>query len=70
MIPRAISDNIDERVLFRVQSGASVQLLDSDKASRLPVDPPGRAIYRGSDASLKLIATPCVPDDIWEQPIR
>lgn len=70
VIPKSISDNMDERVLFRVQSGSSVQLLDSDRAAHLPVDPPGRAIYRGADTSLKLIATPFVPDDIWEQPIR
>ena len=70
VIPKSISDNMDERIVFRVQSGASLQLLDADIAANLPVDPRGRAIYRGSDTSLKLIATPFVPDDIWAHPIR
>jgi hypothetical protein len=47
-----------------------LQLLDADIAANLPVDPRGRAIYRGSDTSRKLIATPFVPDDIWAHPIR
>lgn len=66
VIPRLISDNMDERVIFKVQSAASVMLIDDDSAASLPVDPKGRAIYKGSDGLKLVVATPYVPDFIWE----
>ena len=66
VIPSQIADNIDERVIFRVQSSASTMLLNSDIAAKLPPKPKGRAIYRGSDEELKMITTPYVPEEIWE----
>lgn len=66
VIPRQISDNMDERVIFPVQSAASVMLLDDEAAANLPRKPKGRAIYRGLDPDLNLVATPYVPDEIWE----
>ena len=65
VIPRLISDNMDERVIFKVQPATSVMLIDDDRAASLPVHPKGRAIYKGRDG-LKLVATPYVPDEIWE----
>ena len=44
-------------------------LLDDDLAASLPMEPKGRAVYRGIEQELKIIATPFVPDDIWEHPI-
>lgn len=66
VIPRQISDNMDERVIFPVQSAASVMLLDNEAAANLPRKPKGLAIYRGLDPELQLVATPYVPDEIWE----
>jgi FtsK/SpoIIIE family len=66
VIPSQISDNMDERLIFRVQPAASQRLLDDDLAASLPVEPKGRAVYRGSEAELTIIATPFVPDEIWE----
>lgn len=66
VIPRQISDNMDERVIFPVQSAASVMLLDDEAAANLPRKPKGRAIYRGLDPELQLVATPYVPDEVWE----
>ncbi|MDB9494914.1 FtsK/SpoIIIE domain-containing protein [Spirulina major CS-329] len=66
VIPRQISDNMDERVIFPVQSGASVMLLDDEAAASLPRKPKGRAIYRGLNPNLQLVATPYVSDEIWE----
>jgi len=63
--PSQILYNLDERIVFRVQSNISTRLLDDDRAASLPVNPKGRAIYRGLDAEPKLIATPHVPKDIW-----
>lgn len=69
VIPRLISDNMDERVIFRVFSAASQQLLNDDLAAELPAEPKGRAIYRGLDPQLKLIATPYVPKSVWNSPL-
>lgn len=69
VIPSQISDNMDERVIFRVQLAASQRLLDDDVAASLPVEPRGRAVYRGLEPNLKVVATPYVPDDIWEHPL-
>jgi hypothetical protein len=66
VIPSQISDNMDERLIFRVQPAASQRLLDDDIAASLPVEPRGRAVYRGLEAELKIVATPLVPDEIWE----
>lgn len=68
VIPRIISDNMDERVIFRVFSSASQLLLDDDAAAELPVEPKGRAIYRGLEPELKLVATPYVPKNVWDNP--
>ncbi|MCB8749218.1 FtsK/SpoIIIE domain-containing protein [Planktothrix agardhii] len=65
--PSQILYNLDERIVFRVQSNISSRLLDDDRAASLPVNPKGRAIYRGLDAEPKLIATPHVPKDIWNK---
>ena len=66
VIPSQISDNMDERLIFRVQPAASQRLLDDDIAASLPVEPRGRAVYRGLEAELKIVTTPLVPDEIWE----
>lgn len=66
VIPSQISDNMDERLIFRVQPAASQRLLDDDIAASLPVEPRGRAVYRGLEAELKIVSTPFVPDEIWE----
>ena len=66
VIPSQISDNMDERLIFRVQPAASQRLLDNDIAASLPVEPRGRAVYRGLEAELKIVTTPLVPDEIWE----
>jgi hypothetical protein len=63
--PTQILYNLDERVVFRVQPNISTRLLDDDRAGSLPVNPKGRAIYRGLELETKLIATPHVPKDIW-----
>jgi FtsK/SpoIIIE family len=63
--PSQILYNLDERVVFRVQSTISTRLLNDDRAGNLPVNPKGRAIYRGLEAEIKLIATPYVPKAIW-----
>lgn len=67
VIPKIISDNIDERVIFRASSSASQLLIDVDMAAKLPVDPKGRAVYRGLEPALKVIATPYVPKAVWGQ---
>ncbi len=69
VIDPQISNNMDERIIFRVSSSSSNLLLSDVTASNLPVDPPGRAIYRGIESQLKMVATPYVPDDIWENPL-
>jgi hypothetical protein len=66
VIPSQISDNMDERLIFRVQPAASQRLLDDDIAASLPVEPRGRGVYRGLEAELKIVTTPLVPDEIWE----
>jgi DNA-binding Lrp family transcriptional regulator len=66
VIPRQISDNMDDRIIFRVQSGASLMLLDHDGAASLPMQPKGRAFYKGLEEKSKVIATPYVPDEIWD----
>jgi len=66
VIDRQISDNMDERVIFRVQPNASDTLLDNQAAANLPQKPKGCAIYRGLGPELQLVATPYVPDEIWE----
>jgi len=71
VIEGQILNNMDERVIFRVQSTVSVRLLDDDIAASLPVNPKGRAIYRdlgGFEPELKIVATPYVPKDIWNKP--
>ncbi len=60
------ANNMDERVIFRVSSAASQLLLGDYAAASLPIDPKGRAIYRGLESELKIIATPYVSDEIWE----
>ena len=67
VIPRLISDNMDDRVIFRVSSSASQLLLDDDMAAELPADPKGRAVYRGLESTLKVVATPYVSKSVWEQ---
>jgi hypothetical protein len=57
---------MDERLIFRVQPAASQRLLDDDIAASLPVEPRGRGVYRGLEAELKIVTTPLVPDEIWE----
>jgi FtsK/SpoIIIE family len=66
VIPRLISDNMDERVVFRVFPAASQLLLDDDLASTLPSDPKGRAVYRGLEPDLKVLATPYFPKKLWD----
>lgn len=61
------ANNMDERVIFRVSSAASQLLLGDHAAASLPIDPKGRAVYRGIESELKIIATPYVPDEIWDQ---
>lgn len=71
VIEGQILNNMDERVIFRVQSTVSVRLLDEDIAASLPVNPKGRAIYRdlgGYEPELKIVATPYVPKDVWNKP--
>lgn len=65
--PSQILYNLDERIVFRVQSNISSRLLDDDRAASLPVNPKGRAIYRGLEAEPKLIATPHVSKDLWNK---
>jgi len=67
VIPRIISDNMDERVIFRASSSASQHLIGDDMAAELPVDPKGRAVYRGSEPMLEVVATPYVPKTVWGQ---
>ena len=56
-----------EKVIFRINSSTdSHRLLGEATAASLPVEPKGRAIYKGLDAQPKLVVTPYVPDDIWE----
>jgi len=61
------ANNMDERVIFRVSSAASQLLLGDYAAASLPIEPKGRAVYRGIESELKIIATPYVPDEIWDQ---
>ena len=68
VIPRLISDNMDERVIFRVFPAASQLLLDDDAAAELPADPKGRSVYRGLESQLKIVATPYVPKQVWNNP--
>jgi FtsK/SpoIIIE family len=68
VIPRLISDNMDERVIFRVFPAASQLLLDDDVAAELPADPKGRSVYRGLESQLKIVATPYVPKQVWNNP--
>lgn len=65
VIDKQISDNIDERVIFRVSSSASNRLVGDDMASKLPIEPKGRAVYRGSSTDLQIVATPFVPKSVW-----
>lgn len=65
-----ISNNIDERVVFRVSTGISHSLLNNGIAADLPVEPRGLAVYRGVESTLKIVATPCVPDEIWKYPLN
>jgi hypothetical protein len=65
-----ISENIDERVIFRLVSpGASQLLLDDDVAASLPVDPKGIAVYKGVQSELKKLATPYVPKEVFHGPL-
>jgi hypothetical protein len=68
VIPRLISDNMDERLIFRVFPAASQLLLDDDLAAKLPAEPKGRAVYRGLDSELKVLATPYLPKKLWDLP--
>jgi hypothetical protein len=68
VIPRLISDNMDERVIFRVFPAASQLLLDDNAAAELPADPKGRSVYRGLESQLKIVATPYVPKQVWNNP--
>jgi hypothetical protein len=68
VIPKLISDNMDERLIFRVFPTASQLLLDSDLAAKLPAEPKGRAVYRGLEPELKVLATPYLPKEFWDQP--
>jgi hypothetical protein len=52
-------------VIFRVFSSASQLLLDDDAAAELPIEPKGRAIYRGLEPQLKIVAAPYVPKSVW-----
>jgi len=61
------ANNMDERVIFRVSSVASQLLLGDYAAASLPIEPKGRAVYRGIESELKFLATPYVPDEIWDQ---
>lgn len=59
-----------EKVIFRIDSSTdSMRLLGETTAADLPVDPKGRAIYKGLDGKPKLVGTPKVPDEIWEIPL-
>ena len=47
ILPRQISDNMEEMVVFRVDSSSLI--IDSNIAKNLPVYPKGIAVYRGVD---------------------
>jgi hypothetical protein len=65
-----ISENIDERVIFRLVSpGASQLLLDDDIAASLPVVPKGIAVYKGAQSELKKLKTPYVPKEVFHNPL-
>lgn len=67
IIDTQTSNNMGEKVIFRINSSTdSNRLLGEPTAASLPVEPKGRAIYKGLDAQPKLVVTPYVPDDIWE----
>lgn len=67
VIDTQTSNNMGEKVLFKIESRTdSIRLLGEDTAASLPFEPKGRAIYKGIDGTPKLIATPKVPDEIWE----
>ena len=56
-------------VVFRVDSSSLI--IDSNIAKNLPVYPKGIAVYRGVDPDtqslqLKIVATPYVSRDIWD----
>ncbi|CAD0232196.1 conserved hypothetical protein [Planktothrix agardhii] len=67
IIDSQTSNNMGEKVIFRINSSTdSNRLLGETTAASLPVEPKGRAIYKGLDGQPKLVVTPYVPDDIWE----
>lgn len=67
IIDSQTSNNMGEKVIFRINSSTdSNRLLGEATAASLPVEPKGRAIYKGLDGQPKLVVTPYVPDDIWE----
>ncbi len=67
IIDTQTSNNMGEKVIFRINSSTdSNRLLGEPTAASLPVEPKGRAIYKGLDGQPKLVVTPYVPDDIWE----
>jgi len=70
IIDTQTSNNMGEKVIFRIDSSTdSMRLLGETTAADLPVDPKGRAIYKGLDGKPKLVGTPKVPDEIWEIPL-
>jgi len=67
VIDTQTSNNMGEKVIFRINSRTdSMRLIGEDTALNLPVEPKGRAMYKGLDGIPKVVATPEVPDDIWE----
>lgn len=65
VIPKQISDNMDERIIFRVSPSASQLLLDDDIASELSAELKGIAAYRGANLLPEIIQTPDVPKTVW-----
>jgi len=59
-------NNIGERVLLAIESaGDSRRIIGTDEAYELPLEPKGRALFKGIDRLPIQIATPFVPDDVW-----